>query len=73
MEECIDTLSEAKIFNTSDCKSGYWQTSIEEEDREKTSFLPYHGIFRFASMQFGLTKAPGTFQRAIDIILSSVR
>lgn len=73
MDECIDTLSEAKIFSALDCNSGYWPIPIDENDREETAFVSHHGFFRFARIPFGLTNSPGMFQRAVDIVLSSVR
>ncbi len=70
MEECIDSLGDAKFFTTLDCNWGYWQIPIREEDRDKTTFTCHSGTFRFKKMPFGLTNAPATFQRTIDIILA---
>ena len=46
---------------------------IKNEDRHKTAFSSHHGLYQFTRMPFGLRNAPASFQRAIDIILSSVR
>ena len=73
MDECIDSLREAKIFTTLDCNSGYWQIPIAPEDREKTAFASHVGSFQFIRMPFGLTNAPATFQRAPDILLAGVK
>ena len=73
MDECIDTLGDAKIFSTLDCNSGYWQIMMDDADKEKTAFVTHQGLFHFTRMPFGLRNAPATFQRAIDIILSSVK
>ena len=73
MDECIDSLADATVFSTLDCNSGYWQVEIPEEERDKTAFVSHHGLFRCTRMPFGLKNAPGTFQRAIDIILATVR
>eukprot|EP00171_Calliarthron_tuberculosum_P023404 IDg23404t1 len=70
MDECIDSLGDAKFFSTLDCNWGFWQIPIREEDRDKTTFTCHSGTFRFKKMPFGLTNAPATFQRTIDIILS---
>ncbi len=72
MDDCIDSLGEAKIFTTLDCNSGYWQIPIKESDRHKTAFVSHMGSYHFKRMPFGLTNAPATFQRAIDILLSGV-
>ena len=35
MDECLDSLGEAKYFTTFDANCGYWQMSVKEEDRAK--------------------------------------
>ena len=73
MDECIDSLGDANIFTTLDCNSGYWQIPIAPEDRDKTAFVCHSGLFRYLRMPFGLTNAPATFQRTLDILLSSYK
>jgi len=72
-DECIDSLGEATIFSTLDCNAGYWQVAIAPEDREKTAFVCHEGAYQYKRMLFGLTNAPATFQRALDIIFSGVK
>ena len=73
MDECIDSLGDAGIFSTLDANSGYWQVEIHPEDKDKSAFSSHFGLFRFTRMPFGLRNAPATFQRVMDVILSSVR
>lgn len=73
MDECLDSLGDAQYFTTLDCNSGYWQIPVEHRDRDKTTFTCHAGTFRFKRMPFGLMNAPGTFQRALDIILAKQR
>ena len=73
MDDCIDSLGDAAVFTTLDCKSGYWQISVAPEDRDKTKFTMHMGTSRHLRMPFGLKGAPATFQRAFNIILSGVR
>ena len=45
MDECIDTLGDAKIFTTLDAFWGYWQIALSEKDKPKTSFrMPRRSI-----------------------------
>ena len=32
MDDCLDSLGEAKFFSTLDCNAGYWQIPVAEED-----------------------------------------
>jgi len=73
MEDCLDSLGDAQVFTSLDCTPGYWQVPLCKEDQEKTAFTTHCGIYHWLSMPFGLTKAPATFQRALDIILSGLK
>jgi Reverse transcriptase (RNA-dependent DNA polymerase) len=72
MDECIDSLGDAKIFTTLDCNSGYWQIPVRPEDRENTIFTSHEGLYWFLRMPFGLRNAPATFQSFVDITLSGL-
>ena len=73
MDECIDSLGDADVFNTLYCNSDYWKIQVRPDDREKTNSKSRCGIYRFLRLPFGLRNAPATLQRAIDIILSGVK
>ena len=73
MDDCIDSLGEAAVFTTLDANSGYWQVPIREEDQELTSFVCHRGVFKYLRMPFGLSNAPATFQRVLDIVLARYR
>ena len=73
MDECVDSLGEANIFTTLDCNSGYWQIPVAKKDREKTAFVCHAGLYEYLRMPFGLTNAPATFQRTLDIVLSTFK
>jgi Reverse transcriptase (RNA-dependent DNA polymerase) len=73
IDDCLDSLGEARYFTTLDANCGYWQIDVNEKDREKTAFTSHKGLYQFKRMPFGLMTAPATFQRAIDVVLSSVR
>jgi hypothetical protein len=72
MDECIDSLGDAKISTTLDCNYGYWKILVRLEDREKTTFTSHKGLYWFLRMPFGLRNAPATFQRFVDITLSGL-
>ena len=45
MDECLDSLGEARYFTTLDANSGYWQVPIREGDQNKTSFTCNEGTY----------------------------
>jgi len=73
MEDCLDSLGSDKVFTSLECTAGYWQVPLCKEDQEKTAFTTHCGIYHWFSMPLGLTNAPATFQRALDIILSGLK
>ena len=61
-----DQIGEAMYITTLDLAKGYWQVSVAETDRDKTTFTSPLGLFQFRVMPFGLCGAPATFQRLMD-------
>jgi len=46
---------------------------VANEDRDKTTFVCHEGAYRYIRLPFGLSNAPATFQRAIDMILGGLK
>ena len=73
MDDCIEFLGDAKVLSTLDCKSGYRQIPVADEGRDKTTSVCHERACRYARLPFGLSSAPATFQRAIDMILGGLK
>ena len=68
--EIQDKLEGSTVFSTLDLQSGYWQLPVHSAHRPKTAFStePDMGLFQFTRMPFGLSNAPGSFQRLMDTV-----
>lgn len=87
MEEFIDSLGDAEVFNTLDYSSGYWKIPLEQGDKEETTFachaesigsLQWHMVAQRASHipeGFRYNPVEGEVQTALlyieDIIIHS--
>ena len=64
----LDALHGAAWFCT--IRAGYHNIPVAIDDRNKTAIITRRGLFRYRKMPFGLSSAPGTFQRLMDLVFS---
>ena len=69
IDAIFDQLGRSRYFTMLDAQSGYWQIPMAPEDVHKTAFITHRGLREFVRMPFGLTGAPATYQRVMDITL----
>ena len=72
IDNTLNALGGAKYFTTLDLQSGYWQVGLEEKSKEVTAFTTSKGHWEFNVLPFGLTNAPATFQRLLDLVLTGL-
>ena len=68
INDLLDRLGKARHFTTLGLAFGYHQIAMKEEDIPKTAFWTQRGQFKFIVMLFGVTKAPATFQRTMNVL-----
>ena len=73
MDDTLDVLSGSKMWCVLDLNSAYFQISIDERDRDKTTIVTPFGSHRFVRMPFGCRSAPSTCARLLDVVLSDLR
>ena len=72
IDTCPDTLNGCKFFSSCDLRWGYWQTEIDERDRDKTAFVTREGQWRFKVLSLGLANAPSQFARIMELVMSGL-
>ena len=73
IDDYLDALGGNLYFSTLDFMSGYWQIIMAPADKNKTGFITNDGFYEFNVMPFGLSNAPATLQRYMDIILAGLK
>ncbi|KAL0434011.1 UNVERIFIED_CONTAM: Retrovirus-related Pol polyprotein from transposon gypsy [Sesamum latifolium] len=61
-----DSTAGCALFSTMDAYQSYHQIFMEEEDRDKTSFITDKGIYYYNVISFGLKNTGTTYQRLIN-------
>ncbi|KAL7863381.1 hypothetical protein SRHO_G00123650 [Serrasalmus rhombeus] len=69
VDDTLDRLAGACVFSTIDLTAGYWQIPLHPRDKEKTAFSTGTGLFHFRMMPMGISNAPPSFQRLMELVL----
>jgi len=63
----------AQSSSTLDCNAGYRKIPVAAEDCDKKTFVCHKGAYRYGRLLFGLSNAPETFRRAIDMMQGEIK
>jgi len=72
IDTCLDMLNGSRFFSSCDLRQGYWQTVLDERDRDTTAFVTRKSQCRFKVLSFGLCNAPSQFARTMELVLSGL-
>ena len=65
----LSNIPHSKYFSSMDLASGYHQLKIRHSDTYLTAFCTPTGLWEFVVMPFGLSGAPPSFVRAMNLVL----
>ena len=72
IEDCIDTIGNAKYVTKIDLLKGYWQVGLTERASEISAFVTPDYFLQYTVMAFGMCNAPATFQRLVNTVLQNL-
>ena len=73
VEELFAALAGGKYFSKLDMSQAYLQLELEEESQPYVTINTHKGLFRYHRLPFGVSAAPGIFQRCMESLLNNCK
>lgn len=71
-EDLLATLGGGEKFTKLDMSQAYQQMTFDEESRKFTTINTHKGLFQYNRLPFGISSAPGIFQRTMENLLQGI-
>ena len=72
LDDLFSGLAGGKIFSKLDMSQAYAQLCLEDESKKYTVINTHRGLFQYNRLSFGISAAPGIFQRAMEGLLRDI-
>nr|CAI5817405.1 unnamed protein product [Callosobruchus analis] len=71
-DDIFASLSGSKFFTVLDLKGAFQQLEISDSSKELFTINTHMGLFRYNTLTYGISSAPGIFQSVMETILSGM-
>ena len=72
VEDLFASLSGSRVFSKIDLSQAYQQLPLDEESQKLAVINTHKGLFRYTRLPFGISSAPGIFQRNMESLLQGI-
>ena len=72
VEDLLATLGKGKAFTKIDIRHAYQQLPLDEPSWKFVFINTHKGLFRYTKLPFGISSAPGIFQRVVESLLQGI-
>ena len=72
IEDLFATLANGKFFSKIDLSQAYQQLPLADESKQYVVINTHKGLFRYTRLPFGVSSAPGIFQRVMENVLQGI-
>lgn len=73
VSEILAKLEGCKVFTQIDLSDAYLQISVDDSSKKLLGISTHRGIFRYKRLPFGVSAAPGVFQKCMDTMLTGCK
>ena len=71
-EDLLTTLGGSQKFTKLDMSQAYQQLLLEEDSKQYTTINTHKGLYQYNRLPFGVSSAPGIFQRTMENLLHGI-
>ena len=71
-EDLLATLGGGNTFTKLDMSQAYQQLLLDEESKKFTTINTHKGLYQYNRLPFGVSSAPGIFQRTMENLLQGI-
>ena len=72
IQDLLSNLANGNIFSKLDMSQAYAQLALDEESKALTTINTHKGLFQYNRLSFGISSAPGIFQRAMENLFKDI-
>ena len=72
IEDLFANLRGGKVFSKLDLSQAYQQIPLDEESKKFVVINTQKGLFRYTQLPYGISSAPGIFQRVMEGLLQGI-
>lgn len=72
IEDLFAKLCKGKTFTKLDLSQAYLQVPLDEESKKLVVVNTHKGLFRYMRLPYGISSAPGIFQRLMESVLKGI-
>ena len=72
VEELFNKLTGGKIYSKLDLSNAYQQLTLDEDSQKLTTVNTPKGLYKYTRLPYGVSSAPGIFQRTLETLLQGI-